>query len=208
MPEGKEGLGRRDFLKIFGFGVAAASGAAVVDYLANNRNNLNNPENFREFVGKEIYPAYFKGRVYVREGASIHKEPTFWSEEEDRSLITTQKNPNTQIAEVKMGDEFAVRDPLLVFQEAGEGEGGVFVKQIETPEGKKINIDTRGSWIVFGLGLTENAPDYVRDDIKRTTHNVGCVNFQDLAFEPEGERVQFSFPQKAIEYRQEIDLGL
>lgn len=208
MSETKEGMGRRDFLKLLGFGAGAAAVLWGAERIASSKEDLSRPENLEEFVGKEIQPAYFKGRVHVREGATIHNEPTYWSQDDDRSLIGTQKRRETQIATVGMGEAFVVNNPLLVFQEAREGEGGVYIKEVVGPSGEKKLVDTRGSWIVFGLGLSEEIPDHLKDDIQRTRQNVGCVNFQDLAFEPEGERIQFSFPQEAVEFRQEIDLGL
>lgn len=208
MSETKEGLTRRGFVKvILGLG-AAYAGKEIIDKIADSRNDLTNPENFREFVGKEVYPAYFRGKVEVRRGATIHKEPTYWSQDDDRSLITTLKRRDTQISEVEPGQEFVVNNPLLIFQEAREGEGGVYIKEVVGPDGEKILVDTRGSWIVFGSGLTEGMPDEIRSDIERTRHRVGCINFQDLAFQPEGERVQYIFPQNAVEFRQEIELGV
>jgi hypothetical protein len=207
MAETGEGISRRDFLKILGIG----TGVAVVwgtKKFARSKEDLTNPANLTEFLGKEVQPAYFKGKVHVREGATIHSEPTFWSDEDDRSLITMQKNPNTIIATVQVGEDFVVKNPLLIFQEAREGEGGVYIKEITGPGGEKKLVDTRGSWIVFGLGLTEGLPDEFKGDIQRTTYNVGCVNFQYVAFEPEGERVQFMFPQEAVEFKNEIELGL
>jgi hypothetical protein len=208
MGEAKEGIGRRDFLKLLGLGAGAAAVLWGAERIASSKEDLSTPENLEEFVGKEIQPAYFKGKVHVREGATIHNEPTYWSEDADRSLITTQKRRDTQIASVGMGESFIVNNPLLVFQEAMDGEGGVYIKEVTAPSGEKKLVDARGSWIVFGLGLSEDIPDNIKNDIKRTRQNVGCVNFQDLAFEPEGERIQFSFPQEAVEFRQEIDLGL
>ena len=115
----------------------------------------------------------------------------------------------TKITSINKGEKFQVSSPILIFQEADEGKDNFYIKDIKLPDRTSKKINTRGSWVVFGVGLSKNMPQEVKKDIENTEYKVACVNFTDLAFRPSGSsEPQFSFPENSIEYRQVIELGV
>ena len=209
MNETKEGISRRSFLAILGIGATAVAIKKIVDVISDTKHDLSNPENFKEFVGKEAYLVYFKGDVDVKEGATLHSRPTYFRKEGEKFPFTTPLGGETKIALINKGEKFQVSSPILIFQEADEGKDNFYIKDINLPDGTSKKIDTRGSWAIFGVGLSKNMPQEVKKDIENTEYKVACVNFTDLAFRPSGSsEEQSSFPSDSIEYRQVIELGV
>lgn len=203
MSETKErrAIGRRGFLGLAALGVAVVAGKKIVDEADRSRHDLSDPEVFRQFVGREATTGYFNGKVFVREGATIHSRPTYYREGKKEFPFTTATGGDTKIALVDGGDEFIVNRPLLIFQDALEGADDYYTKEIVLPDGTSKKIYTPGSWICFGVGLAQNMPQEIKRDIEASEYKVACVNFSNLAFQTEGSnKPQFSFPEDAISY--------
>lgn len=211
--EGKE-LSRRGFLKAAALGIgsigAFIAGREVIDWIAEKKWDLNNPERFEEFIGgKELFPGhhpYLAGKVFVREGASVHSEPTVWKEQPEKGLVTTNMREETEIEGINEGEEFFIENPYIVLREADEHSTSK--TEIVGPGGKKKVIDLNASWLVFPA--TPEMSEKVRSSINRTLYGLGCIRIGagDITFQKEGENtIRFTFDTSSIVFKEKHNLG-
>jgi hypothetical protein len=211
--EGKE-LPRRGLLKAAALGIgsigAVIAGKEVIDWIAEKKWDLNNPERFEEFIGgKELFPghhAYLAGKAFVREGASIHSEPTVWKKQPEKGLITTNMREETEIEGINKGEEFFIKNPYIVLREADEHSTSK--AEIIGPDGKKKMINLDASWLVFPA--TPEMPEKVRSSINRTLYGLGCIRIGagDITFQKEGEDIiRFTFDTSSVVFKEKHNLG-
>ncbi|MBU0572359.1 hypothetical protein KKH23_01680 [Patescibacteria group bacterium] len=207
--EGKE-LSRRGALKVAALGIGVAAAIEVVDFLSEKKWDLNNPKRLEEFIGgKELFPgyhSYFVGKVFVREGASIHSAPTVWKNQPEKGLVTTNMREETEIEGINEGEEFFIENPYIVLREADEQSTSK--AEIVGPNGEKKMINPDANWLVFPA--TPEMPEKVRSSINGTLYGLGCIRIGagDITFQKEGEEtMRFVFDTSSIVFKERHNLG-
>ena len=198
-------LGRRGAMKGVAVWLAALglgyAGYRAAENEAKSRRDLENLETLKEFLSSEgtYYLSTFKGEGKVRRGATIHERPTFHHKVPPKPPFTAPADPKTKIASVEaFEDVFTIKEPFLILREAVEGHGGQDIKEIVTPSGEKIHINSHASWVVFSKEMSEDIGEELARRVSRAPfeiydRKVACINFDNVIFRGEGQK-NFSSP--------------
>lgn len=214
MEEGEDkGLGRRGFLKSIS-GIVAALGLAAgakygIDRIAEARWDPTRPENLNELLGSpELFPgwhSYFKGKIKLREGASIYKEPRVENPPQQGSVITVPTTGNTLLGSLKRGEEIVVENPFLFLKEADPSTDEASTINIVGPAESIKRADVSRSWVIFDI-KGARLPESIKGD---SFYSVGCARVVtgSMEFIPEGGEATFLLKPENVTFGQQISFG-
>lgn len=212
MAEGSgEKVSRRGFLKGVLWGGLAALGLSqaprVMRGLEEHRWDPTRSENLRDLLGaEELFPGwhpYFKGKIKLREGASLYKEPRMGKSPE-QGVSTIPTTGNTFLGTLGEGEEILVERPFLFLKEADVSTPEAWVISLEN-EGVTKKADVSRSWIIFDIKRA-NLPKSIRGD---SPYGIACllVTGGGIEFIPEEGKDTILLEPQSVAFERELSFG-
>lgn len=208
---GGEKVSRRGFLKGALLGGLAALGLSqaprVMRGLEEYRWDPTRAENLRELLGgEELFPGwhpYFRGKIKLREGASLYKEPRIEGSSE-HGVSTIPTTGNTFLGTLKEGEEIFVERPFLFLKEADASTAEAWAISLEN-DGVSKKADVSRSWIIFDT-KGANLPASIRGD---SPYGLACllVTGGGIEFIAEGGKGSILLEPQNVAFERELSFG-
>ena len=197
----EKGVGRRGFLKLVGLAGGAWAAKEAIDWLAEQKYDLSRPENFRELARQaEIYPGwrlYFRGRVVLNEGTTIHDRAALSrdSRPKEGELITTYTSETTQLGRLESGEKITIINPLILAKEADDYSSPDRVINLEGVDGRSLAVDLNRSWLVLRTDRAAAVPEkIIKSPLNKGVGFVRLDQISQIDFFPEANPEKTFYP--------------